>query len=420
VYKLLGFFEKYGLLIIFLNSWALLPPDLSVKQSLTELDIDIALEKRSGGNLIKQLSWLLPFFFYIICFFRQENKFKVDRNLIILFMSFFLIFLICLLSFVWSDFKYLTLKRSIFQLIMMMVVTFSVFYSVKHNSFVDCVNLFFYFIVISCLLSLVLGVGFQGGSLLGWAKTKNLFGVYMLSAMMLIYLAKSYYEADLPFYVAKMCMLFALLVLTASKTSIALAVLLLFIGRPSTAFLKYIFYFVFLMLTVLFICIPLLSNGLDNYWDVSYVMQPDTLTGRGLIWDTLYYDLYYSKKLFLGYGYGAYFNTGVTPEILDDSWSFIRFVSSAHNGYIELLLQFGAFCSLFLLIIVFKLVLATESIYCYSVAMIIFLYNITESALLRDQSITWVMMIILISLGFFTKDHMINIVKRSQDGENGV
>jgi len=405
--KLLNWFERYGLLIVLLNCFALLPPDLSIKQSMIELDVDIANKTRSGGSLIKQLSWILSLLIYLLCFFRKEMQTLIRRELLTLALVFILISVVCVFSTVWSDFKPITIKRSLFQIILMLVLGFSIFYAIKHNSFVDCVNLLFYISVSVCVISLILGSGYQGANLLGWANTKNSFGAYMLAMMMLIYLARNFYQEEFSLYAIKMLVLFLLLSLTVSKTSIFLAILMILMTYLSKAISRNIMLSVLTVLGFFFLCMPIVSVVFGDYWDVSYMMEPDTLTGRGTIWDVLYYDLYNDHQLFLGHGYGAYFNTGVIPSILDDTWSFIRLVNSAHNGYLELLLQFGVFFSLLLLVLICRLILLTDNSFCFSVASIIFLYNITESSLLRDQSVTWVIMIVLICLGCFTKNNTI-------------
>lgn len=405
--KFLIFFQTYGFLIILLNCWGLLLPDFSPpRAALLDLDLDSATASRSGSNSTKQILWLTPLFIYLLCFLKEDVGHRIPQDRLFLFFGFLALIVICFISIIWSDFKWLTLKRIIFQVVFLLSLSIGIFYSIKLNSFVSCVNLLFYIVLFVSLVTVLNGSGFQDGLLLGWTQSKNNFGAYILALISLFFLTKYYYDDELKAFFLKLGILFLFLIASSSKTSIALGLLLLVFTYAPYVASRITFVFLMFSFSVLFILIPFLSTYFDGYWDISYLMEPETLTGRGQIWDSLYYGLYNQGKLFFGHGYGAYFGTKVIPEALDDTWSYIRFLNSAHNGYIEILLQFGAVLSLLVMYFIYKLVCYSESSICFLVAAIVLIHNVTESSIFRDQHVMWSLMVLLICIGVFNREKL--------------
>jgi len=141
--------------------------------------------------------------------------------------------------------------------------------------------------------------------------------------------------------------------------------------------------------------LPSLSYYLGEYTHAGLYLDPDAITGRGIIWDTLYYDLQYFSKLLFGYGYGAYFSNGTIPHFFDDDWSFLRHISSSHNGYLDMLLQYGIALSLVIIPCLYKLTSGIKHSWLSAAFILPVVYNLTESAFLRDQSIMWCFAVIL-------------------------
>lgn len=413
--KLFLWFQQYGLLIVLLNCWGLLLPDLSPKTALTDLDLEATSASRSGSNTFKQLSWLLPLFLYILCVLRDGVVLRIPQYRLVLFFGFLSILTTCFLSILWSDFPALTFKRVVFQVVFISSIIFGVFYSIKHDTLVSCINILFYVALLVCAITIINGSGIQGKALFAWANSKNNFGAYILSLIALFCLVRYYYDDQLAWYWFKVGILFLLLIASASKTSIAIAILLLVSSFIPYLVSKILFSFIMISLPFVFLFVPLISSWLGNYWDVSYLMEPETLTGRGIIWDSLYYGVSDYGSFLSGHGYGAYFGTGVIPYALDDTWSYIRFLNSAHNGYLELLLQLGSILSLFVMFIIYKLVCYTENPICFLVASIILIHNITESSVIRDQHVIWSLLVLLICIGSFMREkEMVETVMESR------
>ena len=148
---------------------------------------------------------------------------------------------------------------------------------------------------------------------------------------------------------------------------------------------------------MLFILIPSLSYFLGDITHAGQYLEPDAITGRGIIWDTLYYDLEYFSKFAFGYGYGAYFSNGSIPYFFDDDWSFLKHIASSHCGYIDVLIQYGLVFSLAVVICIYRLSSGIKNVWLSSAFIIPIIYNFTESTFLRDQSMMWLFAIVLFS-----------------------
>jgi len=149
---------------------------------------------------------------------------------------------------------------------------------------------------------------------------------------------------------------------------------------------------------------------MNDYQHIALYVDADFFTGRGIIWDSLYYDLEFFDKMTLGYGYGSYFEVGVIPFVLDDKYSFLQYISSAHNGYLQLLLQFGVVGSSLIFIFFVLSMLKSNSVFIHTALIIPILQNVTESSIFRDANMAWFLMVmIVISSGvYMIRDEVIN------------
>ena len=250
-----------------------------------------------------------------------------------------------------------------------------------------------------------MGGGFSAKmELAGYMKGKNLLGM-ALATLFLMYsfliLEESRYE-KLDIFL--LFLLFLLLLLTFSKTNIAL-VLICFVGLRINRFnAKLLCVMTVTILVSVFVFFPGIFYVAGDPADVSMLVSDGFLTGRGIIWSNLYYDLYYFKKAILGYGYGAFFAVGEVPLFFDDKYSFLRYISSAHNGYLELFIQFGYLLGTFLFVYsVFPALYSKKT--CFLVLIgFVYLHNITESSFLRDQSLIWMLYIYAVVMIFYEKN----------------
>lgn len=138
--------------------------------------------------------------------------------------------------------------------------------------------------------------------------------------------------------------------------------------------------------------------------DYIYVLDdPSALTGRSQIWPILL--RYHVDHPLLGAGYGSFWSIGPDSPINQyaSGW-LVSFLTHAHNGYLDILVQTGL---LGLILTVFALILAplyalctvpftSEYIRWYLSTMLIFglMHNLLETSLLDRLNPVWISMLI--------------------------
>lgn len=391
-------FEKWGLLIVLLYCCGLFTPDFSPKIQLLELDLNSLSDTKSGSDFFKQIFWLLLAFIYTLIVY--VNRSNADYIIVVKSMRtplFFMIAIlfICSLSVLWADYSALSIKRTAFQLILFWVLLQSFIFCYLRGKLVSTFKCLCYLIVLMVFISVITGSGINPYlELAGFAKSKNTMGAMLGVIFILSHLILSYYNVLIENkYLLFLVLL--LLLLTFSKTSILLVFVYLFLSLLSTVKIRFFLMVSLFTIICLFIFTPIVTYLLGSIWHVGLIVPPEFMTGRGLIWDTIYYDLDYFNKMIFGYGYGSFFGTPSPPYFFDSQDSFLRYINSSHNGYIELLTQIGFF-SIFVALI--PLVVIYRSSYELIISAVSFpiFYNISEPAILRDQHIVWVMCLLLI------------------------
>ncbi|GLQ30277.1 hypothetical protein GCM10007876_07550 [Litoribrevibacter albus] len=244
---------------------------------------------------------------------------------------------------------------------------------------------------------MVLGVAFAGdGALVGFTKGKNILAANLCVLVILIMFLVGQLGIEIRKYGFLLFLITSLLIMTMSKTNIAICFALFFSLMFSVNKIKTALVLSYFSLCMLFIFIPSVSYFFEGMWHLGLVLDPDALTGRGFIWDTLYYDLGFYEKVAFGYGYGSYFNVGVIPYFFDDGYSFIQYITSAHNGYIGLIMQFGFWLSLFVLLVFLLLLKDIGSRWQVTAIFVPLIHNITESSIYRDQNLIWMLFIVVV------------------------
>lgn len=388
--------EKYGFALVLLFCFGFFTPDLTPKLGLMFED-SYKATGTTKGNVIKQTFWLLMFFFFIWRIFKCQ--YVINKKKLELIVVLFLLCLISLCSALWSDFPHLTIKRTIFQMLLCFTVVISLYFTVHHNKLESCLLFSYSLILLLIFISVMTGAGFNsGGSLTGFAKGKNVLGqnIMVLLALTLLHFKFSKTSSTHLMYFATV--FFVLLLLTQSKTSIALILLFTLLINYLGSFSRVVVPSLFFLLCSIFILIPSISYFLDEFIHIGQYISPAAITGRGLIWATLYDDLDIYNKFYLGYGYSGYFQTGIVPIMFDDEWSFLNRVGSTHNGYIDILMQLGLIGSCIFMAIIMYLYKSIKNNYLVIACIIPLIYNITEAVFLRDQTMMWLFTIVIFAM----------------------
>jgi len=391
------FFKRYGFGVVFLFCFGVFAPVLSSKMAMMDLDLDTRSLNKSGSNIIKQLFWLGMFAFYLMCFLNDLLKGKRNFELEAKARYFVILVGISLLTVVWSEYPSYVIKRSLFQLIFTFTVALSFYYSVVNGGIEKVVSCSSYIVMFLIGVTVVLGVAFSGdGALVGFSKGKNVLAANLFVLIFLVMFLVGHLKADIYKFGILLLLMSLLLVMTMSKTNIAvyfsLCISLLF----SVNKIKLGLILSCLFLYLVFIFIPSVSYFFGDAWHLGLVLDHEALTGRGFIWDTLYYDLGFYEKMAFGYGYGSYFNVGVIPYFFDDSFSFIQYITSAHNGYIGLMMQFGFWLSSLVFIVFLLLLKGVDSRWQITALFVPLVHNITESSIYRDQNLIWLLFIVVV------------------------
>jgi len=386
--------EKYGFLFVLLFCLGVFQPDLSSKSGLMELDFDKMLSDKSGGSLKKQLFWIGFFIFFVIRFFFVKSLFSKSVLNKLYILSLFPI--IALASSFWAEYSSFVIKRSFFQLCFIVTVFLSFYYCCRREGLYNSIYMAVVIVFLMSVLTILMGTGFSAsGAFSSYLSGKNLFAINLIVLVALVvFLIKRYgVRKELVFMLIG---LVALLVLSRSKTNIIILCFFFSLFFISFYVSKIIIYVLLFIILMVFVLVPFGSTSFGIDWNPGMSMDPGALTGRGFIWETLYFDIKAFDKSFYGYGYGGYFNTGVVPFYFDDDFSFIKRITSAHNGYLELILQFGFFIS-FLIFVVYIFLLKEMKESWQSASLIIpVVNNVTESSFFRDQNLIWLFCIVLI------------------------
>lgn len=378
--------EKYGLFFVTAYALGLFTADLSPKIALMDLDLDAVVASKSGSNVLKQLFWMSALMHYMLLAAMDSGRILRQRFIPVLLLLGFVV----MISAFFSSFPSTAIKRAIFQLMFLMVVVLSLYFSFRRGTLGLCITRAVYGVIAVTLLSIGLGAGMNHhGELAGYAKAKNVMGHYIASAFILILLAEFVEGRKVVHSFKLKIVLIGMLVLTVSKTSLAVVIMILMASHLPLLANMVASYTMITLWFVLFVFSPAITYLLNTYWHFAMEVSPSFFTQRGEIWDACYSDLAGYNKYWFGFGYSSYFATAEIPFSFDVKWSFLRFISSAHNGYIEVLLQFGFVFSA----LVFFLLLRLMSLIRFSRmhAMLFFplIHNTTESSFVRDHHTVW-------------------------------
>lgn len=308
----------------------------------------------TSGSSMNQVMWLTLMAFAIYIIYRNWNMsialFRRTWPLILPVAWFFM-------SMAWSSSPNLSFKRCML-LLCMMVVAFGI--AAARPSTADFVK------VTAAVLGAILFINLlavfavphlartsSGGLFLGIYETKNTSG--NISAMIfVVWLFAMFWANGLVskmFFATGTALWLYFLINTASKTSIGLAAV--------TPVLTYMLYYIYrlelrervLSYVLLTLAITLLLWGIFyinlSAEDIGLLIFGDlTFTGRTPLWEYVIESI--MQRPWLGYGYGAFWYVGEgTANLLgaDSGWS--AEVTSAHNGYLNIMLE-GGLIALFL------------------------------------------------------------------------
>jgi exopolysaccharide production protein ExoQ len=299
------------------------------------------------SNVKNQVVYLFLFFSSMVIFVKRYDQILTyirSEKFLTIFVF------LCLASALWTDYPQLSIKRSFQLFVTYVVVVESILFiepKILLKQLLIVVSLYVFINLVStrispyaidprfgtwrgieghknhlaqtgiyCLLSSIIFFHFAQSK---WTKIYSL--VLMLSSVFLIYKAHS----------SSAVIVIAMIVFLGFIFYIESIFNILKIGRSVLGFT----FLLFLCLTFVFLIFSSEVFGLVP----GYFGKDMTLSGRVPIWE--YVGTEIDKKLFLGYGFAAYWIMGSTRILLFADYFEGFKVNQAHNGYLEIILQLG-------------------------------------------------------------------------------
>jgi len=309
---------------------------------------------------------------------------------------------LAVLSFLWSVQPMHTLVRA-FALVI--VTAFGVLIAVRLKTD-EILRLFYLVALIAAIVGLIyitllpdLGIhrDHHYGSFRGTFGHRNQFGRVMalgIASIIALKLYGGYISNKMKISFMIFC---GLLLLSQSATSILLGALigltyvgLIFLKKVRTN--KYVLYLYPAILLVMFSGILIL-----NFEDILTALdRSPTLTGRVPFWFNAL-SLLFDQNIWIGFGYDAFFND---PSIAS---LFVGWMpSSAHNGFLQLVLDLGLIGLVVMLLIFIRIfikitqfsVLNKKHLWGFIILVYVLITNIPEAHLLNHSRIYWVILVI--------------------------
>jgi exopolysaccharide production protein ExoQ len=153
------------------------------------------------------------------------------------------------------------------------------------------------------------------------------------------------------------------------------------------------------------ICYAVLSSVVGNLINrISWYLYGNyNLSGRTLIWDWVNFEI--AKRSLLGWGYQSFWLIGPESPI-DEAGGWVRRMPSAHNGYLDTIVDTGYTGLALFLIFLFATIHAIGRVaerdparawLLLSIALFVMLVNLLESGWMHGADLLWLMFVIVVA-----------------------
>ena len=331
--------------------------------------------------------------------------FRWQRTLFFLKTNLWLLFLIglAIASVSWSSIPAISLRK----VIALLGTTFFGIYLGSRYTFEEQLKIYAWVFGISVLFSFLFALlipqyGVMNthaivGAWRGIYPHKNGLGESMFASFLTFYFLSVISKKQLIFKV--FCLLSVVLIFFGKSATALMSVLFIFataqgLSRLSLKSKKSVF---FILLFLIFTSLMLLLLTINFNTFLSVNDKDITLSGRTLLWDTLWG--FVVQKPWLGYGYESFFSSAAKEANLlwqVHDWSPVH----SHNGYIHLWLSLGIIGLITLVIgyvsclynSLFKYLVSKElrMLWIFLFLMYTVFLNLTEVSFLASNSIIWI------------------------------
>jgi len=396
------FIKSLPLLLLLAFVTDALSPTFYIKDTLMSLDLYEITTVQGSGDLFKQLYFVLLLFFSIYMYMTcgQENRPKqvTTSTLMLIF-----IFLLMIVSVMWSDYPILTVKRIIFQSMLTMIIYLSILTIGSVSRVMETLYFYFFGLAIYVTLFAILLPHFSfdvGGELSSIYKGKNYLGfVAFIGSTISLY----FFNLEKENSGKVLALWLIILLLSQSKTCIAVMVMVFLYNLVSRnhVLLNLTTRLFLFAVALIFIIIPTITYF---YSSVSFFsiyggfFGTIDLTGRGEIWQLSIEQI--NSHPFFGVGYASFWGTGTVPDVFNVQYRFFQFINQSHNGYIDVLIQLGVvglIMVITMLTSLWKELILSKNIFLINVFFFCIIHNVTESSLIRDSHLVWCMVLIILA-----------------------
>ncbi len=365
----------------------------------------------SSADLINQLQWgaLAALASWLIV--SAPDRFV---RVILFAWPILLLFAVCILSVLWSDHPDIAARR----VLGLIISAFSLFVSVIYVGQLERVPLICY-AVFWCILLLTLAVlpshaaydefGFFRGATSNKNTLGAIGGVAILFGLNVGRWMRHSVTQGLRFlYLIGWALV---LVLTVSKTSIALAVLVpvTFFALKTTSRAVRLNISITLLSILTFFLIGLglsyCAAGRSPAALLQLVLPDVSFTGRTPIWTFI--SQHIGEKWLAGYGFGSFWSVGYDAPNLVSLYDYIRLLNQAHNGYLDVFVTLGVIGTVAVLIVVLHFGSAAEALYhrdralfqmVWMIMLFALLHNAMESSILVPFHPVWQIALLALSI----------------------
>lgn len=298
-------------------------------------------------NIKNQVVFLFLFFSSLVILSKRFDKIvyliRSEK-----YLSLFVV--LCLLSALWSDYHFLSFKRS-FQLLVMFLVIVEALVNIDPKVLLKqlkiVVSIYLFFNLYACRF-IPAAIDPVFGTWRGMEVQKNWLAQNSLYCLLSSIVFFSFDKTRLTKLYDSLLILISVLIIykAHSSTNLIAVIIIVFMGivfQIETVFKKLgigrsilglMFLFILTFSGIFFIFSSEIFGLIPGYFGKDL-----TFSGRVDIWEFVWNDI--EKRFLLGYGFATYWIMGSSRLEIFASYFEGFVVNSAHNGYLEIILQLG-------------------------------------------------------------------------------
>ena len=379
--------------------------------------------KQETTNIVNQILYVFLFLSSMIIVIKRFDTIslfiKKEK-----YLSLFI--LLCLVSAVWSNYHFMSFKRS-FQLLSTYIVVVNALLFIEPLKLLKVLKIIvLLYLLVTVFSSLFINEAIdpQFGTWRGIADSKNLLSrvaFYCFLISMFFYVGQNRLSTKITNYAISFLSVIVIIMSGSSTTVVMLGLIfvisLLFsiegifkqlrIGRT-------ILIMVLLFIISLYIIVDIFYPTI--IYKVPAMLGKDpTLTSRTDIWAYLWTEV--EKKIFLGYGYGTYWIMG-SPVLTNLAAAIGFMVNESHNGYLEITLQLGligiTLFAIILIILIYRIFKLKSNLALILIVSILIL-DYTEATLFKlgISTLVFISLYIETSIFYFNQKYSLNFLRGS-------